>query len=307
MQEPEEDLEPTPVNTPPAGGHEEPRREFARLVPANRLARLAFSQVVELILHDPDVFSHVNKFIRYEEATDEDAISEMSDASEGARAPSPPPRLWGGYYLLDLTIPPLHPPVGWVLGCLSSFGTPPGIDLLLASKHGLYRVGSKHARLTLQRETGCLLAAVGGRTVSVTGSFGTNKLKNSVRALTEDVGLAIGDLHYNLEYQNLDPQLYRSDLENYMRNELGNPSFELSNSLSSLGSDTDTQLKDYTIKSTFASGTSAMVSGYDHHLSCCSLKANQSLQRNRKGYRGICCYQEDEEVFTRRSDDRYRD
>ena len=46
-----------------------------------------------------------------------------------------------------------------------------------------------------------------------------------------------------------------------MRNELGNSAFELSSSLSSLGSDADTQLKDYTIKETFAAGTSAMVSG----------------------------------------------
>ncbi len=249
-------FEATAANTPASLEINAPQGEFARLIPSSRLARLAFSQVVEKILHDPDEYIHISKFIRFTKAGEEDGFSELSDLSEGVRAPSPPFRLWNGHYNLDLKVPPAKPQLGWILGsrCASA-------DLLLASKQGLHNVGGNHLRLSFNRDTGCLMAVADDRSVSICGSFGTVRLKGDSRALTEQASLSIGDLQYDFEYQRIEEDTHRQGLEQFMQVELGQMNFELSGDVSSLGSDTDVQLKDYTVKGVFAAGTSAMVAG----------------------------------------------
>lgn len=257
----ENSLETTAANTPASTDLDPPTGELVRLTPSNRLARLAFSQVVEVILHDPDQYTHFYNFIRFSKAGEEDGLSELSDLGEGVRAPSPPFRLWNGYYKLDLKLLPATPSVGWILGSKSASERGGSADLLLASKQGLHGVAGRHLRIGLNRDTGCLMVYTSGRNVAICGSFGTIKLKYGERALTETASISIGDLQYDFAYQQLEEATYKRDLEHLMRVELKQTNFELSGSVSSLGSDTDIQLKDYTLKGTFAAGTSAMVAG----------------------------------------------
>lgn len=251
----------TVPNTPASTDIDVPQGEFARLTPSNRFARLAFSQVVEMILHDPDHYTHTQDFIRFAKAGEEDGFSELSDLGEGMRAPSPPFRLWNGYYRLNLKILPVYPHLGWILGSKPMGGNGQGADLLLTSKQGDHGIGGRHTRLMFHRNTGCLMLWAGPRSVSLHGSFGTVKLKFATRALTESASISMGDLQYRFDYQTLDEKMYKEDLDHFMKKELGETDFELSGSISSLGSDTDIQLKGYTIKGVFAAGTSAMVAG----------------------------------------------
>lgn len=116
---------------------EDPRDDFARLTPSNALARLAFSAVVDKVLHDPDLYNHCKSFLAFERSRDDEGFSEASDVDDKVLKPIRPRRLWKGFYRFNLNILPLHPPVGWVLGCPSSNPRAEVPDLLLTSRKGM--------------------------------------------------------------------------------------------------------------------------------------------------------------------------
>lgn len=238
---------------------EEFQGDFARLIPANRLARIAYSEVIEKSLRLPQWNEHAQKFLYFEEARDdEDHLSELSDADTTAVLARQRCR-WSGYYRLNLSILPQYIGLGWILGSGSVSFPEAGVDLLLTAERSQHRIGSRHTRFSFHRGTGCLLVFADRRNVSLRGSFGQVELRNAHRALTESAGITIGDLQYSFEYTGLNQERYREELTSLMKQKLGQPEFEISSSLSTSGSDTDIQLKDYTVKQVFASGISCTV------------------------------------------------
>ena len=101
----------------------------------------------------------------------------------------------------------------------------------------------------------------GNRTVSLHGAFGTTRLQNKGRALTEAITLEFGDLQYEFLYMNIDEKIFRNQLDHFMKVELGQADFELSKSVSVMGSSLDVQLKGYAIRDVFAEGGSCVVAG----------------------------------------------
>ena len=239
---------------------DEPQGEFARLIPHSHNARLAFSQVVELVLRNPDEYAEVSQFIRFAKAGKEDQLSEVSEVSDRSRSAKEaplPPREWKGYYLLDLNIPPARPKLGWILGSKVVDKLGKAADLLLTPRHGSNRVASRHLRLSVHPDSGCLMLNAGSRGVSV----GAKPLRHEDMALTETTIITLGDLHYTFEYQRVDETTHRDGLKRFMQDKLDRSNVELSKTVSSLGTETDIHFKGYTIKGTFASGTSALVAG----------------------------------------------
>ena len=246
-------LQSTVPNTPTPV---EAEGDFARLIPLNELARLAFSQVVETYLRDPENYLQISRYVHFEK--DNDGFSDVSEPDNSQDAQ--PGRLWKGYYRLNLAILPVSPALGWIAGS-DYHGLRKEHSFVLTTKSRKYGVGRSHARFAFHHTTGCLLLHALSRTLTVHASFGIVRLTNNSRALTESATIGIGNLMYSFEYtgEGETNQFHRS-LETLMRTELGQTNFELSESLSTVGSQADVQLKDYTLKRAVASGTNGIVS-----------------------------------------------
>ena len=124
---------------------------------------------------------------------------------------------------------------------------------------GEHRVSSKHARIAFRLENACLMIYAGTRTVSVHASFGTTRLQNMGRALTEAISIELGDLQYEFTFMDPDDTSFRHQLNHFMKVELRQDNFELSKSVSVRGSTLTMQLKDYAIQDVFAAGGSCVV------------------------------------------------
>ena len=130
--------ETTYPNTPTSQHNlEVPPGDFARLTPSNALARLAFSAVVDRVLHDSGLYNHCNSFLAYEQSRDDEGFSEASDMDDKVPKTLRPRRFWKGFYRLNFSILPLHPTIGWVLGSTSSSPRAEVPDLLLVGRKGM--------------------------------------------------------------------------------------------------------------------------------------------------------------------------
>ena len=83
--------------------------DFARLIPKNLAARIAFSDVVE----NP-ISPHVVRYMHVRPIKG-DMVGEMS-ASETETEPGPHLSLWSGYYRFNLDIMPFSYGLGYVVG-----------------------------------------------------------------------------------------------------------------------------------------------------------------------------------------------
>lgn len=236
--------------------------DFAKLTPSNRLAHEAFNELIEQSLCSPQDYHYAAKFLHFQklEDGDDDIFSLISD-TEGSTVTEERRRQWRGHYRLSLKLLPLHPPLGWVLGSQMAAPMTHGADFLLtaATKGSRHGVGRSHARISFHRETGCLLIHAGRRSVSLHSSFGTVRLVHDFRALTEASGITVGDLQYQFEFTGLNERIFRDELEHMMKDALGVLNFEIPLSLNTSGTDSDIQMKDYTVKKVFSSGATSMV------------------------------------------------
>ena len=221
--------------------------DFARLVPLNKCALEAFSDLVEKTLRHPDDYQHVSKFLYYEKA-DDDMFSSLS-GDEGASQVVE--RQWKGHYRFTFQILPRFMTTGWSLGTQHFADKDMGVDFLLAPK-GKFRVGTFHARIALNINSGCLMIYATNRSVSLHGSFGSVKLVNNSRALTESLSISLGDLQYDFQFLDIDEKLHRHDIKEIMRTKLGQSGFEIPSYMSASGTPQDMQLKNYTVQKPFA-------------------------------------------------------
>jgi hypothetical protein len=98
-----------------------------------------------------------------------------------------------------------------------------------------------------------------GSKVKVRGSFDPIILKHSKRALTEATSIYLGDLEFFFKFTDINDQKYHKSLQSYMRNVRELKSYQTPIVLSTTGSDTDMQLRDYTLQEPFSSGAEAQV------------------------------------------------
>ncbi|KAH8807604.1 kinase-like domain-containing protein [Xylogone sp. PMI_703] len=247
--------------------------DFARLVPANRLARSAFNEVAETLKSDGSKYPHARQFIHID-STQVEFFAELS-ASDTESEHKVTQRWWTGYYRLNMNITPLAPGLGWIAGTGRKDLEHGGVDLLLAPGKGQNHVAGRHARFK-HSQSGTLLLISDTRKVVING---TDEFRKDQRAITSvTTGITFGDLAYTLEFTNLDPRVYKSELER-ARKAAGHlqeqPSF-----LNPTPSGYDYELKNYAVQGVFAEGSTCTVSvGVDRKNG--SPVAIKKMKRNR--------------------------
>ena len=227
--------------------------DFARLIPANRLARLAFSNVATQLQTYPEFNPHAMLFMHIQSAVvDETSASEAEDRF----AIETDPILWSGYYRFNLRIMPSSFLLGWVAGSGREnldFG---GIDFLLTLHKGQH-VAGRHGRFK-HNESGIFLLHSDGKRIVVDGK---EELRKTQRAFTSPItGIEFGDLTYTLAFTDLGG--YREQLAEVQR-EHGRK-YEPPAFLDPTPSSTDYVLKKYLIQGAFSQGSTCIVSsGFD--------------------------------------------
>lgn len=216
----EEDLSGTLPNTPDTvvlEGHFSPRTnarlqgDFARLIPVNHAAIMAFHSIAQRMNVDPAWNPHVRRFLFVEE-TKRQLSPEWdgtSDTSSSTR--SDPGQVLTGYYRLSLELITNHPRLGWVIGSGRKDLVNGGVDFLLTLEKNKHHVHGRHARLVHHSQNGALMLAVGiGKAVLVNG---IERLEGSQRVLgSVRTALSFGNLSYNLEFTGLNENSYREKL-----------------------------------------------------------------------------------------------
>ena len=230
--------------------------DFARLVPHGRLARLAFSEVVDGIKDQSLPAWNVNakRFIHIgpRVAMDDSGLSYSSSDLEGV--PTQQPEIWSGWFRLNMEIPPHIPHLGWIAG---RGRTDRGVDLLLCRQQK-YNVAGRHARFFHNHASGAFVVQSDGRKVVLDGR---EEISNARRALTKrTTGISFGDLTYTLVYTDLNEALYKRQLEDARQSSskpgAGSypPSF-----LTPTPSATDYEVASYTVKGLIAEGSTCRV------------------------------------------------
>ena len=231
--------------------------DFARLVPSNRPAILAFHDIAERIRLDPAWNPHARRFIFIEE-TKRHLSPEWdgSDTSGSAGEDSGPVLM--GYYRLSLDLITNHPRLGWVIGSGRRDLENGGVDFLLTLQKTKHRVRGRHARLIHHAQNGALMLIVGkGNVVFVNGIErveGSQRVVGSVRT-----ALSFGNLSYTLEFTGLNETHYRDKLEKLFATlHPGNDKPPLSLELTPL--EHHYEFRGFMIHSPFAAGASGVVS-----------------------------------------------
>jgi hypothetical protein len=187
------------------------RGDFARLVPVNHDAVLAFHSIAERARLEPDWNPHARKFLFIDDTPR--AISPewdgTSDASSEALSGYHGPVLTG-YFRISLDLLTNHPQLGWVLGSGRKDLPNGGVDFLLTLQKNKHHVHGRHARL-VHAQNGALMLVVGkGKAVHVNG---IERLEGSQRVIGSiRTALTFGNLSYNLEFTGLNESSYRERL-----------------------------------------------------------------------------------------------
>lgn len=241
----------TPIQSPIVGlTTADDNGDFARLVPANRAARVAFSEIVGEVKSDSNWNRHAQRYIHINGK--EELLSELS-ASETETEAKEQRCLWTGYYRFNINIPPFSQGLGWIAGSGRKDLEHGGVDFLLTSS-SLHHVAGRHARFA-HNLSGTLLIIADTRRVVLNG---IEEFRGDQRAITSrTTGVAFGDLTYTVVFTELDAGVYEEQLSG-LRKAAGQD-YEPPPFLKPTPRDTDYELKGYSVKGVFAEGSTCTV------------------------------------------------
>ena len=234
------------------------RGDFARLVPVNHDAILAFHSIAERARLEPDWNAHIAKFLFIEDvpraiSPEWDGHSDTASDTTG----SFPGQVLTGYYRLSLELLTNHPQLGWVIGSGRPDLPTGGVDFLLTLQKNKHHVHGRHARI-LHAQNGALMLVVAKKKAVLVN--GMDRLEGSQRVMgSVRTALAFGNLSYNLEFTGLHESTYREKLgELFTKLHPDGDVPPLSLELTPL--EHHHELHGYVIHSPFASGASGVVS-----------------------------------------------
>ena len=124
---PDGSVVPIPLPLPPTSS------DFARLVPVNDQARLAFHEIALILKADCSWNPHCRKFTYVSDVKGK-VISGRSIESDTSEGDTETQEINTGYFRLNLTILPDNFPRGWVIGAGRPGLDHLGVDLLLTVK-----------------------------------------------------------------------------------------------------------------------------------------------------------------------------
>ncbi|KAK5148254.1 hypothetical protein LTR04_000685 [Oleoguttula sp. CCFEE 6159] len=190
--------------------------DFARLTPLSPLARTAFNDVVHRIHTQPDSLRHARRFIHY-------APLHADEGGENSQDGSPVNSIarnkYCGYYRLNLGILPKNIGLGWVAGSSRRNLRDDDVDLMLTPQPGQHNVRGRHVRFSHNTNTGVLMVFADNWEVIIDGK---KRIQNTAFAACENTGLMLGDLSYTIEFTDLDPQMYKTRLDDMYRQRQNN-------------------------------------------------------------------------------------
>lgn len=243
-----ESRSPTEPKTPTDGDNDiDHNGDFARLIPEGRLARLAFSQIVDDSHNIPSWNSHARRFIHVGPRVPlRGASTGPTSSSSDFEGPSQPPEMiWTGWFRLNMGIPPDNASLGWIVGS----GRANRVADFLICRPKSYNVSGRHARFLHHKHTGQFLVHSDGRKVLLEGK---EEVMNSKRTFTKPItGISFGDLTYTMVFTDLSEEVYRHQI----MTSSSPPSF-----LTPTPSVTDLDVQNYSIKSMIAKGSTCVVS-----------------------------------------------
>jgi hypothetical protein len=239
---------------------EEESGDFARLTPSSISSRLAFHNLVSSIQDEDNVetyswhqsFIHVRK--TFESLEDDD---EESTGGEGIQL-GPQTQIQGGYWRLNMELPPARPQFGWFIGrgrWQANSRDPHGaVDVLLTPNATEPSVRGRHARFIHNLDSNRLLIQAEG-TMRFNGEI---LYKGERRELPKEPSiLTFGIFEYMFSWIAIDQELYRRQLDK-LASEVSHdnrpPLFMTPTPQSS-----EYLLDRYRIKGTFATGSSCIV------------------------------------------------
>lgn len=195
----------THPNTPVAWNSEEDPLEFARLVPHNQAALIAFNEIAQKMVAIETWQPHSRRFIVVDPGftqleSDPDSASESETTSKAVDVRT-------GHYRLSLNQPPDNQNLGWVIGR----GRPTyEVDILLCEESG-QDVAGRHCRI-LHNDMGVLMIHSDNEKRPLTLD-GKSRVANERRAFTTPTtGITIGRLHYLLQFTGLAESVYKEGL-----------------------------------------------------------------------------------------------
>lgn len=251
--------------------------DFARLVPSNDAARVAFHAVAELIQMDSSRLTHARRFIYVDPKRI--ALSPDTNTDTDTADQTPTPLLYPGYYRFNLDILPRFMRLGWIMGREKDYRNGQetvDLQLCLAGGNG---VRSRHARIMFDLNTNLLfLIADKERKVLVNGR---HELKGSQRVLGDLLtSIDIGSLRYNFEYKVQGREAYQRRL-NSVKQQLGIPMTVAPLSVTPTPSSHDYEFHDYFLKPAFEAGSTCTVLAGVHKTTG-ALVAVKRMNRNRR-------------------------
>lgn len=240
-------LPPSPGNAPPSpagtqiiGDEELDKGFFARLIPMNKPARVAFHQLAIKHLQDPS--SYHGRFLQLDEP------SQSSDIQTGS-------------FTLSLTNLPEFPALGWRIGRGKSVQKNFGVDILLRADDDQDIAGS-HARFTWMKGGGGFFIRaenIRGKPVSLNGEV----FSQDRRLIPFYNTIGIGEFYFSLKFPKRttrEEEQFQAELLNFYRDTL----MELAPMILPTPSQHEVRIGDWILRNPIARGAFGAVSAVTH-------------------------------------------
>ncbi|KAK5312505.1 hypothetical protein LTR93_011304 [Exophiala xenobiotica] len=224
--------------------------DFARLVPVNDQAKLAFHEIALILNADPGWNSHCRKFIHVSDVKDKVASGGLQESDTSECDPEVQ-EVFTGYFCLNLTILPENFPRGWIIGSGRPNMDHLGVDFLITMKGKRDGVRGRHAHIRHHNVNRLLMMAPAyGKKVWLNGEEVSNegRLLESTR-----MGVTIGNLVFRLEFLLKNTDTYNKQLDEIIR-ESGSWFTEKIEAIDSTPSDNHLILQGYQIHTLQAFG-----------------------------------------------------
>lgn len=240
-------------------GHEH-NDDFARLIPVNESACIAFDDLAAKFKRDYYWNKHARQYVHIDE-TKKDIQFIPSESDTETESPKESISRWTGYYRFSLSIPPRDIRLGWPIG---SGRQDQVVDLLLTDKHRQYQIRGIHARVTHKSSSNVLLIMTDHkRKITLNG---TQEIEGNQRVLWDwETGVTIGDLVYKLQLLKVDEHEYQEQLLQ-LRKTAGIYTHEPPITLDPTPSEKKYLYSDYIIDKPFDSGSTCTVLSGVHKI-----------------------------------------
>ena len=231
---------------------------FARLLPGNPPAKLAFSLIVDRIIQDPNWIPYARRHLFYEPAREETSSS-YSETEESEVESQRQSVRWHGWYILDFDQLPSNPHRGWRIGSGRLRTGQEDVEFLLTNRARHDGVNAQHCRLNFNFDSYVLLITAEINRQVLVLSNGTRVLRGTSMAIpSKSTSIELGNLRYELSFTDMPQEVYRSYVRE-IREIFGTDSAEPPLSVDPTPADSDYHIPGYIVKEPLALGGSCVV------------------------------------------------